>query len=118
MEFNFDKYHSMVVDTLNTSYDYASVMHYETDAFSANGLPTIEPLTPGIPIGQRVNLSATDILEVRLLYNCSANGVTLPPIPTTTIGKSMIFETSLIIDAGHLSVNVSNRQVWVSSFKR
>lgn len=95
MSHNFNKYDNTVVNTLNTPYDYASVMHYETYAFSVNGLPTIEPLTPGIPIGQRVNLSAIDILEVRLFYNCSANGVTLPPMPTTTTGKPIMHKIRL-----------------------
>ncbi len=61
-------------------------MHYEKDAFSSNGLPTIVPTQPNVTIGQRYNMSTTDILEVRLLYNCLSTGVTLPPIPTTTTG--------------------------------
>jgi hypothetical protein len=87
VERNFDKYNNTVVDTQNTPYDYGSVMHYPRDGFSANDLPTIEPLQPNITIGQRDNMSAIDIQEVRLFYNCSANGVTLPPMPTTTSGK-------------------------------
>ena len=83
---NFDKYNNTVVDTLNTPYDYTSVMHYEPEAFSSNGLPTIEPLQAGAKIGQRRNMSTIDIEEVRILYNCSASGQTLPPISTTTTG--------------------------------
>ncbi len=86
MEHNFDKYNNTQVNTLNTSYDYASVMHYERDAFSSNGRPTIEPLQPNVEIGQRYNMSTTDIEEVRIFYNCSSSGGTLPPIPTTTTG--------------------------------
>ncbi len=86
MAFNFDKYDSSIVDTQKTPYDYASVMHYEPDAFSSNGLPTIEPLQPNVEIGQRYNMSTTDIEEVRIFYNCSSSGGTLPPIPTTTTG--------------------------------
>jgi hypothetical protein len=62
-------------------------MHYPRDAFSINGLPTIEPLQPNVSIGQRYNMSAIDIQEVRLFYNCSANGITFPPIPTMTTGN-------------------------------
>ena len=87
MESNFDKYPNTVVDTQNTPYDYKSVMHYETNAFSKNGLPTIQTLVANISIGQRDNMSTIDIEEVRLFYNCSARGVTLPPIPTTTTGN-------------------------------
>ncbi|CAF1459338.1 unnamed protein product [Adineta ricciae] len=82
MLFNFDKYNNSEVDTQNTPYDYESVMHYETYALSINGLPTIEPLQPNVKIGQRYKLSDIDIQEIRQFYNCSANGVTLPPTTT------------------------------------
>ncbi|CAF3435296.1 unnamed protein product [Rotaria sp. Silwood2] len=72
---------------LNTPYDYGSLMHYSPNGFSANGRPTIEPLQPNVTIGQRVNLSAIDIQEVRILYNCSVTGVTLPLRTTTTTSK-------------------------------
>ena len=61
-------------------------MHYETTAFSRNGLPTIESLVSNITIGQRDNMTVIDIEEVRLLYNCVASAITLPPNPTTTTG--------------------------------
>ena len=86
MDNNFVKYDKTQVDTLNTPYDYASVMHYETNAFSRNGLPTIEPLQSNIQIGQRYNMSTTDIQEVRIFYKCSSSGSTLPPFPITTTG--------------------------------
>jgi len=86
LSFNFDKYDSSLVNTQNTPYDYASAMHYEPDAFSSNGLPTIESLQPNVTFGQRYNISTIDILEVQLFYNCSSNGLTFPPIPTTTTG--------------------------------
>ena len=86
MAHNFDKYDNTVVNTQNTPYDYASVMHYEPSAFSINGLPTIEPLQSGVIIGQRYNMSLIEIQEVRIFYNCSAGGVTLPTVPTTTSG--------------------------------
>ncbi|CAF0748921.1 unnamed protein product [Adineta steineri] len=84
---NFDKYTNTAVDTQNTPYDYKSVMHYEKNTFSVNGLPTIEPLVSNVSIGQRDNMSLIDIQEVRLFYNCSAIGTTLPPISTTTTSK-------------------------------
>jgi hypothetical protein len=58
-------------------------MHYETDAFSINGLKTIEAIQPNTKIGQRYYLSTIDIREVRLYYNCTGSGPTLPP--TTTV---------------------------------
>lgn len=62
------------------------MMHCESDAFSANGLPTIETILGNFSIGQRDNMSNTDIYEVRLFYNCSSTGaVTLSPTtPATT----------------------------------
>ncbi|HEX6044355.1 MAG TPA: M12 family metallopeptidase [Pyrinomonadaceae bacterium] len=50
-------------------YDYESIMHYSSMAFSKNGHPTIEALKPGgDTIGQREGLSAGDIAGVRALY--------------------------------------------------
>ncbi|CAF1228016.1 unnamed protein product [Rotaria sordida] len=91
MTFNFDKYDNTVVNTLNTPYDYASIMHYEKTAFSINYLPAIEPTQTNKKIGQRYKLSPIDIQEIRQFYNCSANGVLLPTtiIPTTTIAPSL-----------------------------
>ncbi|KAM9165607.1 astacin-like metalloendopeptidase [Pangshura tecta] len=54
------------------NYDYASVMHYGRYAFSMTGLPTIIPLAnPYVALGQRWNLSSSDIARVNKLYKCS-----------------------------------------------
>ncbi|XP_007529964.2 astacin-like metalloendopeptidase [Erinaceus europaeus] len=59
-------------------YDYSSVMHYGRFAFSWRGLPTIVPLwAPNVHIGQRWNLSASDITRVLKLYDCSPHGYDL-----------------------------------------
>ena len=45
-------------------YDYGSIMHYDPTAFSINGQPTIvalQPLPPGVVMGQRNGLSQGDI---------------------------------------------------------
>ncbi|WP_179958038.1 M12 family metallopeptidase [Bacillus sp. AR18-7] len=49
-------------------YDYDSIMHYRKDAFSKNGLPTIEPLQPNVKIGQGDHLSEGDINTVYAMY--------------------------------------------------
>lgn len=67
-----------MTDTQNAPYDYGSVMHYGSLYFSKNNLPTIEPLQSGAVIGQRENLSAIDIEEVRFAYNCYGTGTTTP----------------------------------------
>lgn len=70
---NFNKYDDTVSDTLDLPYDYYSVMHYAANAFSTNGLPTIEPLEPGIELvhsSRRPSLSDIDVQELRKYYNC------------------------------------------------
>lgn len=52
-------------------YDYGSIMHYPANAFSINNQDTIlpkKPLPPGVVMGQRDGLSATDIAAVLELY--------------------------------------------------
>ncbi|XP_073907113.1 astacin-like metalloendopeptidase isoform X2 [Castor canadensis] len=68
-EINFIKSRS---SNMLAPYDYSSVMHYGRLAFSWRGQPTIIPLwAPSVHIGQRWNLSASDITRVRRLYDCS-----------------------------------------------
>jgi astacin len=50
------------------SYDYDSIMHYGSTAFSINGQPTITTVSSGKPIGQRNGLSKGDIATIRFLY--------------------------------------------------
>lgn len=56
---------------LNTPYDYYSIMHYDVNAFSKNGQPTMIPKQEGVQIGEYPRLTPTDILEVRRFYECS-----------------------------------------------
>jgi len=73
MQHNFNKYQwGSSVFSQNTPYDYASVMHYEMEAFSKNGKPTMVPRVAGTKIGKAQALSPTDVAEVRHLYNCKA----------------------------------------------
>ncbi|XP_045683229.1 astacin-like metalloendopeptidase [Phyllostomus hastatus] len=71
-EINFIKSRS---SNMLVPYDYTSVMHYGRLAFSRRGLPTITPLwDPSVHIGQRWNLSTSDITRVLRLYDCSPSG--------------------------------------------
>ena len=45
-------------------------MHYGKDYFSSNGLATILPKDPSAPIGQRNNLSPTDMVELNKYFQC------------------------------------------------
>ncbi|TKS85083.1 Zinc metalloproteinase nas-4 [Collichthys lucidus] len=67
MEKNFKKQHGQ---TFDLRYDIASIMHYGSGFFSANGLPTIVPNTDAENMGQRVGMTETDVEKVRHLYNC------------------------------------------------
>jgi hypothetical protein len=52
-------------------YDYGSIMHYPRDAFSNNNQDTIiplQPLPPGVVMGQRNGLSAGDVQGVHAMY--------------------------------------------------
>ena len=52
-------------------YDYGSIMHYPATAFSINGQATIvalQPLPPGVVMGQRGGLSQGDIAGVHMMY--------------------------------------------------
>jgi hypothetical protein len=63
---NFDMQTAQGAD--HFAYDYGSIMHYGTHAFSRNNLPTIETLG-GEAIGQRVALSNGDVATIRRIYS-------------------------------------------------
>ena len=65
MRHNFDQ-HIVDGDDIG-AYDFGSIMHYPTHAFSKNTQPTIEAIG-GQVIGQRTGLSASDIATVRSMY--------------------------------------------------
>lgn len=49
-------------------YAYDSIMHYDAIGFSKSALPAMETLPPGIPIGQRIGLSASDVDTAQRIY--------------------------------------------------
>lgn len=65
------------------AYDYRSIMHYPTWAFSKNGQPTIETIPPGTSIGQRSDLSAGDIAAIHSMYEVWHYNVTVQRAYTT-----------------------------------
>lgn len=74
-----------------TGYDYGSIMHYPATAFSSNGLPTIETIPAGIPIGQRSGLSSLDVAGAKALYPAATSGggtTTTPSTVAVTLASS------------------------------
>uniref|UniRef100_A0A182S5V0 Metalloendopeptidase n=1 Tax=Anopheles maculatus TaxID=74869 RepID=A0A182S5V0_9DIPT len=69
-EGNFQSYGTDRVINYGVAYDYDSVMHYHTHAFSANGQPTILPKMANVAIGQRDGMSSGDIQRIRNMYQC------------------------------------------------
>ncbi|XP_059476688.1 zinc metalloproteinase nas-4-like [Neocloeon triangulifer] len=51
-------------------YDYESVMHYSTAAFSSNGKPTLRTKASGVRVGQRERMSVGDIHKINMMYKC------------------------------------------------
>ncbi|XP_051781593.1 meprin A subunit alpha isoform X3 [Erpetoichthys calabaricus] len=73
-EHNFDKYDDKFITDLNTPYDYESIMHYRPLSFNKNeSVPTITTAIPAFNevIGQRLDFSATDLLRLNRMYNCT-----------------------------------------------
>ena len=60
--------------TLNTSYDFGSVMHYTVESFAkdrSQPVMTIKGDYPyGTVIGQRAQYSKNDVLKIQRLYKC------------------------------------------------
>ncbi|NP_001273823.1 astacin-like metalloendopeptidase-like precursor [Pelodiscus sinensis] len=70
-EGNFKKIENS--NNLGLQYDYSSVMHYGTNAFSNTpGKATIVPIPDAsVPVGQRYGLSNLDVAKINKLYNCN-----------------------------------------------
>lgn len=68
MQGQFDKISASFQDLLGETYDYRSVMHYDSTAFSKNGQNTIETIQPGFTstIGAAVDLSDADVKKAQL----------------------------------------------------
>ncbi|XP_067265364.1 meprin A subunit beta-like isoform X1 [Chanodichthys erythropterus] len=74
-ESNFDKCSENETTTQGTPYDYYSVMHYDKNAFSNGNGSTIITKFPEFQnvIGQRLDISEYDAIELNKLYKCSSS---------------------------------------------
>ena len=84
---NFNRRKTFQVDYHGQFYDYGSIMHYGEDYFSENGNDTLkvgngaEYDCRGQPvIGQRLQLSESDVAELNQMYNCPGSGYGVPGI--------------------------------------
>jgi len=78
-QLNFEKRDSLGQDI--GDYDYGSIMHYSSRAFSRSGKPTITPKRAGVTIGQRDGLSELDRAAIRYLYGTGTSPQPQPPAP-------------------------------------
>lgn len=59
------------VTSFGQPYDFQSIMHYSNKEFSKNGADTIRAISdPSMQLGNVNSLSAVDVLQINLLYNC------------------------------------------------
>ncbi|CAO4372075.1 unnamed protein product [Caenorhabditis nigoni] len=74
MKSQFDKISAVLQDLQGENYDYKSIMHYDSTAFSRNGRNTIETVEDGFTqvIGTNQDLSELDIVKINKLYSCKA----------------------------------------------
>ncbi|XP_014842293.1 PREDICTED: meprin A subunit beta-like [Poecilia mexicana] len=74
-EHNFRKVASQDSTTHGSPYDYMSVMHYSKNAFTNGNGPTIITINQTFQdlIGQRVEMSPSDVQELNLLYKCNSS---------------------------------------------
>jgi Astacin (Peptidase family M12A) len=74
---NFKKYNSSIVTDFNYEYDYNSIMHYSSKAFSKNGKETIVAKNNSVThLGQRKGFTEIDIKKLNRLYDTCHKSVT------------------------------------------
>ncbi|XP_030561340.1 seminal metalloprotease 1-like [Drosophila novamexicana] len=69
---NFQKYAADSLGNFGAPYDYESIMHYPSNAFTKNGGETIIARQPDgqSKMGQRDGLSSADVTRLNNMYNC------------------------------------------------
>lgn len=75
-------------------YDFGSIMHYPPDAFSSNGLPTLEAIDGNSAFGQRDGLSGGDISALRRMYSAAAPAPSSGNV-TPSVGNGVQFRVNL-----------------------
>lgn len=103
VESNFMKFTEKEIDHLSQPYDYESIMHYDTYAFSSNGQPTIVRNDGGVIHGSydRETPSDVDVKKMKIIYCTSVKTTTT----TTTTSETTTTSTSPPIDASICDVD-------------
>ncbi|KAG5681411.1 hypothetical protein PVAND_010849 [Polypedilum vanderplanki] len=70
---NFNKYNESVVTDYGVGYDYDSILHYSSKAFSKNGNETIIAKRNVSRLGQREGFTEKDILKLNHMYKDSCH---------------------------------------------
>lgn len=71
MLFNFKKLEPSDVYDMGTPYDFSSMLHYDSNSFSANGKPTMININhPTKLISGREGPTPTDKKEINMMYKC------------------------------------------------
>lgn len=70
---NFRKYDSNIITDYDLEYDFDSIMHYSSKAFSKNGNATIVPKQNVSRLGQRNGFTEIDIAKLNRMYNESCH---------------------------------------------
>jgi len=91
----WSQYNQHIVDGDDLGpYDYASIMQYSSFGFANSNLPAMTTVPPGIPIGQRSELSPGDVQGVYQAYGRSLAPVTItstpPGMPIVVDGQTVI----------------------------
>uniref|UniRef100_A0A5S6QTU7 Metalloendopeptidase n=1 Tax=Trichuris muris TaxID=70415 RepID=A0A5S6QTU7_TRIMR len=86
----FRKIDPPYLDYLDETYDYYSIMHYDSKAFSRNGQDTIEAPRQELTsvIGKAMHMSEKDVRKLNKLYNCPSMVATTSMEVATTITQS------------------------------
>ena len=67
------RFSDRVIDSQDVDYDYGSIMHYPRRIFSHDLKETVVPAQSNAKIGQRIALSASDVIQAKKLYGCSGH---------------------------------------------
>ncbi|XP_056000951.1 uncharacterized protein LOC125664327 [Ostrea edulis] len=75
LAYNFDRLPESKIEHFNVDYDYRSIMHYSSKAFSTNGMITVRTKDPQYQnvIGNALGLSFRDIKLANRMYSCNEN---------------------------------------------